>query len=642
MAALQRLMTRPWAIMAAALVVVWLAFGLRVHWLGAQSLWNDEGSSAVMALRPLAAIAEHAGRDIHPPGYYWLLALWSAVAGTSEFSLRLLSTLASVLTVAVTFTLGRRLIGRFAAVPAALFVALNSFSIYYAQEARMYALLALWVALGWWALMLLLRRSTRWRTATLAVAIAAGLYTHYAFPLFMVAQGVIAVLWLASRHCDPARRRRALLALVAAHLGALVLFLPWLPTALGQLAGWQQTGAAADPLSASSIVIITNLTLGVAAAGAAMAIPLLLALFGLLWRAPLQPARVQALIAPAWVIVPAVLFVVFGLARPQNYKFLLPAQPGMALWMAAGLAALWSLTALVRARTPDRERRLRRIARLTAAAAFTWVALLMLTRLSMLYTDPSLQRADYRQIAQDIAAVAREGDVIVLDAPNQAEVFGYYHDHAIPVISLPPGLQPDDDATRAAVIDLIERYERAFVVYWGEGERDPRRVVETTLSEGSFEAGERWYGDVRLARYVMPVPLTALDVDTVTFGEHITLESAASSGTAFDAGDVLQLRLIWRSDAPLDRRYKVFVQLLDQDGLLQAQRDSEPGGGLSLTTGWQPGASMADNHALQLPDTLTAGDYSLIVGLYPLDAPDLRLPVSTGGDFFRLATITIR
>ena len=94
---------------ALSILIVFLAAVLRFHNLGAQSFWNDEGSSYVQATRSFADIAANAARDIHPPGYYWLLALWRGFVGDSEFALRSLSAFASVLTVAFTYALGKRL-----------------------------------------------------------------------------------------------------------------------------------------------------------------------------------------------------------------------------------------------------------------------------------------------------------------------------------------------------------------------------------------------------------------------------------------------------------------------------------------------------------------------------------------------------
>ena len=72
-------------------LIVCLAAGLRFYELGRQSLWADEGNSAVMAARSLAQIAVSAANDIHPPLYYWLLRLWTQFAGVSEVGLRSLS-----------------------------------------------------------------------------------------------------------------------------------------------------------------------------------------------------------------------------------------------------------------------------------------------------------------------------------------------------------------------------------------------------------------------------------------------------------------------------------------------------------------------------------------------------------------------
>ena len=63
-----------------------LAAALRFHRLGAQSFWNDEGNSARLSERSLAAILEGTASDIHPPLYFWLLHLWNAVAGMAPTS----------------------------------------------------------------------------------------------------------------------------------------------------------------------------------------------------------------------------------------------------------------------------------------------------------------------------------------------------------------------------------------------------------------------------------------------------------------------------------------------------------------------------------------------------------------------------
>ena len=663
-----------WLPLALGVAVLLLAAGLRFHELGAQSLWNDEGNSVVQAGRSLSAIAEHAARDIHPPGYYWLLAGWKGLTGDSEFALRSLSALASVLSVAFALALGRRLYGDWAGLAAALLVALNTFSIYYAQEARMYALLALLGAAGMWTLAGLVlmaskvkaaeRKHTRslasaapispslnrrggwgvrlsagrWAVA-LGLINAAGLYAQYAYPLLIAAQGLLILVALVQRRRERPVARR-LLGLYAGSLALSgLLFLPLAPTAWAQVTSWPSTGepvAFAEALRAISVW----LAYGPTALGAALAIPFVVLVFGLLDADRRADGRWRTLVPVLWVIVPVVVFLAAGLYRPQNLKFLIASQIGLALWLARGLWVLWNLRP-VRGGGGSPVL-LRRVSRAAALGAFAWMAGVMVLNLPALYSDPALQRADYRAIAASIEARLRPGDAVILDAPNQNEVFTYYYTGAAPIYLLPPGLGGDDAETRAAVEAILDSHARAWTVFWGEAERDPNRVVESTLDAGAFEAVEQWFGDVRLALHVMPAPLAEVCPGDVQFGEIIALVSCDLSAAEAAPGDALQVQFTWEAAAPLDARYKVFVQLLDSSGQLVAQRDSEPGGGLALTTTWTPGQPVTDRHALFLPDDLPPGEYRLIAGLYALDPPNDRLPVSTGGDALDLGLITIR
>jgi uncharacterized membrane protein len=232
--------------------ILLLAAGVRFHLLGAQSLWHDEGNSLVQATRSFTAIADNAARDIHPPGYYWLLAIWRRLTGDSEFALRALSAFASVMTVAFAYALGKRLTGRVAGLTAAGMVALNTFSVYYAQETRMYALLALWGAASMWAFVGFIqsasfetRRDISLQNLIIRYAIGlsllnvAGLYTQYAYPFVMLAQGIAFVAWLfpalnVSRRTGTLLRAPALRWLgvyIALNVATILLYLPWLSIA---------------------------------------------------------------------------------------------------------------------------------------------------------------------------------------------------------------------------------------------------------------------------------------------------------------------------------------------------------------------------------------------------------------------------
>jgi hypothetical protein len=249
--------------------------------------------------------------------------------------------------------------------------------------------------------------------------------------------------------------------------------------------------------------------------------------------------------------------------------------------------------------------------------------------ITQLYNDPRFFRDDYRAITRLISDEARAGDVIVLNGPNQAEVFGYYYRGDLPVYGIPEGLGGDDLATQRQIEQVISRHRRIYALYWGDSERDPRRVMEQTLAQRTFEVASEWFGDVRLVRYAAIGTLGDPIAVNAKFGDHITLQSAALSAERLPLGDVLGVELTWQTDVPLNVRYRVSVQILDSSGRLVLQRDAEPANNLMLTTTWPVNTPVQDLHGLAIPPNLSEDSYTLIVAMYRFEsgtAPD-RLPV---------------
>jgi 4-amino-4-deoxy-L-arabinose transferase-like glycosyltransferase len=104
-----------------------------------------------------------------------------------------------VATVAAVWAGGRLLVSRPAALVAAALAALNPFLIWYSQEARAYALLALLCATSFWLFARALRSSGRARDlAWWAVASVLAVATHY-FAAFVVVPEAVALALLAGR-----------------------------------------------------------------------------------------------------------------------------------------------------------------------------------------------------------------------------------------------------------------------------------------------------------------------------------------------------------------------------------------------------------------------------------------------------------
>jgi len=634
------------------ILVLLVATFLRFHNLGTQSLWHDEGNSYVQSTRSFAEIADNASRDIHPPGYYWVLAIWRGLTGDSEFSLRSLSAFASILSVVFTYALGVRLYGRMTGIVASVIVMLNTFSLYYAQETRMYALLTLWGVVSIWAFVGFIQANSyyKWRWGlALALFNVAGLYTQYAFPFVMFTQGTLMVLWVGAQVI---RRYSAinddaepvfsdvfytLIAYVFFNLLTILLYLPWLGTAWEQVTNWPSTGESI-PLAEVIPIILARLSFGITIDTGTTAAVFFFLLFGLLvfpanrlrnsdqdYRQ--QPVWWWMLVPVLWVIITIGIFLALDLFRESNLKFLLPAQIGFALWIGRGVWILWTL------RVKNEIGIFRYIARIAAVFGFIVLILGQISQLNAFYTDSAYQRDDYREIIAVIEAEANDDDAIILSAPNQQEVFDYYYGGELPVFPLPRGLGGDDSATLAEVQSIIDDYDRVYAILWAVDERDPNNIVEGTLDTNAFEIDSTWYGHVRLVRYVTPATFTTRDSVNIGFGDFITLQTVAMSVDSLQASDVLQIQFEWMTSQALQTRYKVFVQLLSPDGFVVTQRDAEPQGGLLPTIDWLVDEAIVDNHAIVIPSELNSGTYTLIMGLYDINDPSTRLAVNDSDHF---------
>jgi hypothetical protein len=115
-----------------------------MYQIGGEGLWIDEAFSIWLARRPWGEMVRWvASVDQHPPLYYTLLHGWIRIFGDGEASARALSALFGALTLPVVYLLGRRLVDEKVGLISALVLTVSPFHVRFAQEARMYTLLAL-------------------------------------------------------------------------------------------------------------------------------------------------------------------------------------------------------------------------------------------------------------------------------------------------------------------------------------------------------------------------------------------------------------------------------------------------------------------------------------------------------------------
>ena len=615
------------------LAILLLATALRFHRLGEQSLWYDEGVAYAHSLRTLPELIQILPRNVHVPAYFALLGWWQDLTGSSEFALRALSAMCSILSVAWTYALGRRLCHPLAGLAAAALLTLNSFNIYYAQEARMYAMLtavagaSMWLFVGWLRNQTARgkRRDQLKRMVALGLVNAVGIYTHYAYALVVLTQVALAALWFCLTYISERRAERPSppswqrsLRLLPPFLLTMFLFLPWLPIALSQLSN-KLSFTELQPVSQVQYETLGYIAIGSAIESNASFVTFAVCLFLLFG---LKPSSFRKrdwwsdYLPATWALLSVAVYLYAGLAD-SFLRFLLPTQLAFALWIGRGVWVLW------RSRIRHELWLPRQIPKAAAALAMVVCFIALFRGLEDLSRHPDFRRDDMRGLVRQLESDLRAGDAVIVSAMGLKELLGYYYQADAPVFGLPT--VADDEVTKAQVLEIIATHNRLHVIFYGADQHDPNLVVETTLNTTAYEISDRWVDDLRYVRYENMSTLGELRAAGQALGDNITLEAYALGADVVTAGDALAVQLVWSTRAALAQRYKVFLQLLDAEGRLVAQRDSEPAGGSAMTTAWPVGAAIVDKHALQIPSDLPAGDYTLIAGLYDINDPMARL-----------------
>jgi 4-amino-4-deoxy-L-arabinose transferase-like glycosyltransferase len=207
------------------LLVLAVGLGLRLWRLSVQSLSMDEVFELNLAAKPAAAIV--VSRDGFPPLYH-LVAHWWLRATENPESLRFLSVIFGILTIAVIWQLGRLAAGERCGIVSAFLLAVSPIHVWFSQEARAYGLYFLLAVSMMW-LFYRARATDRSRDwAWYLVVASLGAYTHYYMTLL-----VFALLLTAGFEPRPPGTTRRL---VAVHLALAVFCLPLLFLIQGDLA----------------------------------------------------------------------------------------------------------------------------------------------------------------------------------------------------------------------------------------------------------------------------------------------------------------------------------------------------------------------------------------------------------------------
>ncbi len=616
------------------LLLLAVAYFLRIYHLDAQSIWGDEAMSIVISALPLDQTLT---AEANPPAYFWVLKLTRSFWGSSEFGLRYLSVLCGVLTVAMIGATGKQCLAASANQRGGmqlrnwslLVASFSPFLVYYAQEARMYAVVQIGVTGSLWLFLIILQR--QWRRVSAEIVVWIGyaacsllaVFSHYYSFTVLLGQALVACFVLGL-----ARRWRSLSHWLLVWTGMALLFIPYF--LIHRRAWGGQISLRSEEWAFRPMLTIAQRTITAFSVGTTFSAETTfyaLAIFGLailgtitlLRTARLAGATLLTIVLCgllyAWAITPLLPFF--------WERYLLPILPAYLLLIAAGLAYL-----------------ARRQKFLAVPITLIFLAI-NLYSINGYFRDSNYIKGGYREAMAEIATRAQPGDLILLNGPLQAALFSYYQPSHVDSQLIARDQLLDPLSAETYLADSTAGYTRIWLVESGNPqEYDPNGVARQSLSKFGRFALHRDYVGVGLDLFVMGSSQEATTPTAYDFGGEIMLTGFTVESAEINTTDPILLTLFWQAQHQLSNSYTVFTHLINAQGELIAQTDRQPAGGSRPTTSWQPGQTISDSYAILLPSNTPPGTYTLQVGLYLW--PELtRLSLPDGSDKVTLTQITI-
>ncbi len=636
----------------ALLALLLVAFALRVFRLEFQSLWYDEAFSVYLAHASLAEITARTAADIQPPLYYYLLHIWSALAGESEFAVRFMSLGFGLLTLPLMYVTARRLFDTSAALVSAALGALAPLYVWYSQEARMYTLITFLLLLSSYALLRASgarERAYRW-WLVFAVANIAAVYTHY-FSFAVVAFQLLWVVVSSYRFQGyrlrgyrlrvtelPVAPLEVLKPATISVAGVFVAFLPWLPFVIARFGQDASYWRGALKLDEALRHILISFTTGESvledqarwiALGWLGVLVIGMIAMGIMAKVERQKEKAgrSFIFVALYLLVPLALLLLLFYRNPKfNARYLMIASPPFFLLLASGLA---SLLALVRSKNL--------LGRAAASSVFlltfSFCLLTFLYSDANAYFDPAFTKASFREVARYVEEHIAPDEAVILTSGHLFPSFDYYFRGDVPQIRMPD--DPTLNAEHILGFDAANVLNRTlagkrgtWVVLWQDEVVDPNGFLPMLLSSQGQEQkiqGTSFY-QVRLRHWALApnarftpepqpgTPRVANFKDQVKLlGWDSPAPSPADSGASFN--------LYWQSLDTLTLDYQVALRVQDAAGNLIGKQDRRPAGYTYPTTRWKKGENLFGAYTVPLVAGAPAGDYFVELTVYAASNP---------------------
>jgi len=505
--------------MALLVLIILLAFILRLHRLGYQSIWYDEGVSIHLAMKDLTGLTLHTAGDIHPPFYYYLLHFWILAAGPSEFSVAFFSLFFGMLIIPLSYRLahvlsrpkrsggrieGRNLYNRRIGLLTAFLIGISPFNLWYSQEIRMYTLGAFLGLISLYCLMRLagvqgrasLQRGDEAEAEGKASSIgdkasfrywigyilsaAAGLYTLYYFAFLLLFENFFVFGWWLTNRLTKRQSPLSLARWVLAQGAVLLLYLPWLPIALRQaldppVPPWRSFTGLGKVIMDSWAALALGQSVDPESGLIWPVLSFLFAIYLLgLLRPPAGSTRaVTALLLCGYTFMPMLMIYLLSLRTPLfHVRYMFTYSPPFYLLLALGFA------------------RLAKGSRLGLAVSLAILTVVCGYSIRRFHFDPQYAADGHREAVEYMEERIAPGDAVLVNAGYAYPPFLYYHKGEIAWRGRLVDYEPGDRDKEGVILLQTGVIGGDESLGWGDPASDFYATSETEIAQ----ALERVFG----------------------------------------------------------------------------------------------------------------------------------------------------
>lgn len=445
-----------------------LGLGLRLINLN-QSLWLDEAISiqAVSNFNLVTLVTEFTKFDLHPPLYYTVLWIWSGIFGISEISIRLPSVFFGVATIFIVYLVGKKLFSRRVGFIAALLLAINPLHVYYSQEARMYSLATLLVAINFLFFLRILNKQ-RWGILGYGLTLALAVATDYMPLLIIPAQSLFLLIkqdkklllnWL-----------EGVIIFIGSSIWLIPIFIKQLfsgTEAVDSIPGWKSVigGSGLKPLALTYIKFI----IGRIEHYDNRLYFLLFVPVGLLYGALIAKAisfkKENSFLLVLYLIVPILIGLFISFFVPiYSYFRVLFLVPPFALMISLGLSKLKDSVQNI---------------------VLIIVVFMQLIATFIYLFNPIFHREDWKGAVVYLSKQGLKESVIVFESNGIFAPFDYYSNDSLPAIA---GLKNIPANSPTDVAEINDQLSRIYYVEYLVDVTDPQRLLQKRLSDLGYRS----------------------------------------------------------------------------------------------------------------------------------------------------------